>query len=524
MKDWYLGDALFASAIRNLDRPALWARGKRSTYRQLFECAARVANALAGASIPIGSRVAILSHRSETAYASIIGVLLAGCTYVPLNTRFPAERNQLILFASEAEAVILDDVCANAIDTFLGAIPEAVLVIAPERSDALLSHQGKLLIQSDLPVPILESFRPRPIIDQEHPAYILFTSGTTGTPKGVPISHSNLAHYIEAIRPIAPLGPDDRALQLVDLTFDLSVHDMFVTWLSGAELYVVPEQSAIMAPRFIREHSITACMLVPSTAAQARDRGLLRPNSMETLKHTLFLGEALPTEVARAWVKAAPSSRVFNTYGPTECTILVSHFEFRDEMQIEAAVVPIGFPLSSAEMGVFDERRRSLPTGQLGELYLGGPQLTRGYWRSPNLDAERFLEVDGQRWYRSGDIARFDPQVGFVFAGRADRQVKINGYRVELQEVEGAIRGASGREQVAVVAWPLVSESNATGTVAFIAGDELHTGDIFTKAAERLPAYMIPTRIIFLEHLPLNANGKVDYNALLKDDRLRTNA
>ena len=516
---WFLGDALLASAFRHCDRPALWADDEHLTYRQLFEQAARIAEGLAGAGIPTGSRVAILSRRSTTPYASIIGILLAGCTYVPLNPRFPPERNRLILGASEAVAVILDAQCVGALDTYLGAIPETVIAFAPE-SDARPVHKGKALTHSDLPSPKLEAIRTRPVTDPDQPAYVLFTSGTTGTPKGVPISHSNVGHYMEGIRPIAPLGPEDRVLQLVDLTFDLSVHDMFLTWLSGAQLYIMPENGSILVARFVREHGITACMLVPSTAAQARDRGLLKADSMQSLRHTLFLGEALPSEVARAWAKAAPLSKVFNTYGPTECTILVSSFEFHADMQVEVPVLPIGHPLSSATMGVFDPSHRPLPPGEAGELYLGGPQMTRGYWRAPHLDADRFVVVDGERWYRSGDIGQFDPQVGFLFSGRADRQVKINGYRVELQEIEGAIRRVCDREQVAVVAWPVMSESNATGTVAFIAGDELNVEDILGRAAKQLPPYMVPARIFFVEHLPLNANGKVDYKALLQDNRL----
>lgn len=517
---WRLGERLVASALRHADRPALCIGKDHFTYRELFEQAARVAAALTAAGIPPGSRIAILAHRSVIAYSAVVGTLLAGCTYVPLNTRFPPKRNCTILKAAEAIAAVVESNCVVDFMDVIGSAQDNLTLIVPDDNVLTPTARGGLLVLSDIPAPPLESIPGNIAVGPDNLAYILFTSGTTGAPKGVPISHKNLASYVSAIQSLTPLAPEDRALQLVDLTFDLSVHDMFITWLCGAELYVVPEHASIFISRFIRQHSITSCLLVPSTAALARDRGLLLPDAMLSLKYSLFLGEALPVEVARSWARAAPFSRVFNTYGPTECTVLVSSFEFTSDRSYEKAVVPIGKPLQGMKMKVFNQERCQAPDGELGELYLSGAQLTTGYWRAPHLDEDRFATVQGDRWYRTGDVASYDPEVGFVFAGRLDRQVKVNGYRVELQEVEGVLRRVCGREQVAVIPWPLVSPSNAEGLVAFVAGIEVDGATIIEDAASLLPPYMVPSRVLLLECLPMNTNGKIDYRILADDDRL----
>jgi D-alanine--poly(phosphoribitol) ligase subunit 1 len=290
---------------------------------------------------------------------------------------------------------------------------------------------------------------------------------------------------------------------------------MFVAWTNGAELVSVPENSAALAPRLIRDRNVTGAMIVPSVATQAMDRGLLKPGLMPSLRHTWFLGEALPAGAAAAWALAAPASRITNTYGPTEATILMSWHDVGGAPD-GRSVAPIGKPLPGMDMAVFDDAGNRLGIGGEGELHLAGPQLTPGYWLAPHLDAERFVERDGMRWYRTGDVARLEQDIGYVFLGRLDRQVKINGYRVELQEIEGAVRRASGREQVAVLPHPVTSPGNATGTVAFIAGEALAADAVLAAVASLVPHYMVPREIIAVDDLPLNANGKVDYGVLAK--------
>jgi len=308
-------------------------------------------------------------------------------------------------------------------------------------------------------------------------------------------------------------------LQCVDLTFDLSVHDMFLTWLNGAQLFSVPENASVFAPRLIARYELTASLLVPSTAARARQEGLLGSNRMPTLRYSLFAGEALPVSTVEAWQDAAPDSAVFNLYGPTEGTIHTSWYRIEPRQRLSMPVVPIGWPVGEQRMELF-EAGKPVPAGTTGEIYLSGPQMTPGYWQAPHLDDEKFTTIDGIRWYKTGDVGRYSPEHGVIFAGRADRQVKIRGYRVELQEIEGALRKAAGTEHVAVIAWPLTAEGVAEGCVAFVVGAQRDLAAIRRLCRVTLPAYMVPSALFALNELPLNANGKTDYMALYRHHAL----
>ncbi|MBY0320960.1 MAG: amino acid adenylation domain-containing protein [Reyranella sp.] len=511
-----LGSALLVSARQYASQPALWAGEEMLSYRTFFERAGALAALLADRGIPPGERVAILSYRSSAAYVGVLAALLAGCTYVPLNTRFPPERNMAILRGSGARALVLDNRVAEELDGLLGEIDPSIVAVTPDAAagaqttiDLLRPAAGGMRLEDIQPIRV----------EPDQPCYLLFTSGTTGAPKGVPITHGNLGSYLPAIHKLVPIGPSDRVLQCVDLTFDLSVHDMFLTWLNGGTLYSAPENSSIFAPRLIARHELTACLLVPSTAARALQEGLLGPGKMPTLRYSLFAGEALPVSIVEAWRSSAPASAVFNLYGPTEGTIHTSWYKIDPSRELKMPVVPIGWPVGDQRMELFDAGK-PVPAGETGEIYLTGPQMTPGYWRAPALDAEKFTEIDGTRWYRTGDLGRYVDEFGIIFGGRADRQVKIRGYRVELQEIEGALRKASGSEQVAVIAWPLTAEGIAEGCVAFVVGPQRDMAAIRRLCREALPVYMVPSEVFAVDELPLNANGKTDYKALYRHQAL----
>jgi amino acid adenylation domain-containing protein len=511
-----LGAALLSAALDHPDQPALWADDETLTYRTLFERAGALANLIRELGVPAGQRIAILSHRTTSAYVSVVGSLFAGCTYVPLNTRFPAERNMAILKGSGAAALVLDAQAAQDIDTLLGEPDDTIHVVTPDEAPGVATgftvHRSP---SPTIPLEALEAVR----VDASLPCYLLFTSGTTGTPKGVPITHGNLGSYLPAIHKHVPIGTSDRVLQCVDLTFDLSAHDMFLTWLNGAQLFSAPENASIFAPRLIARLGLTASLLVPSTAARAQQEGLLGPNTMPTLRYSLFAGEALPVSIVEAWRDAAPNSAVFNLYGPTEGTIHTSWYKVDPRRPLSVPVVPIGWAVGGQRLEIF-EAGKPVPAGETGEIYLTGPQMTPGYWRAPQLDAEKFTVIDGVRWYKTGDLGRQSQEHGIIFAGRTDRQVKIRGYRVELQEIEGALRKASGTEHVAVIAWPITAEGIAEGCVGFVVGAQRDAPSIRRLCREALPVYMVPSDVFVVDQLPLNTNGKTDYTALYRHHAL----
>ncbi|TWB09560.1 amino acid adenylation domain-containing protein [Rhizobium sp. ERR 1071] len=506
-----LDQRLLASARQFRERPAITAAGVRASYKELFSVAVGVCGRLEAEGVKPGQLIAVYGERSFATYASILGILLAGCGYVPLNVAFPEARNSQILSSSAAAALLVDRNVADEAIRQIGpaATSLPVLGIDPPPEQAASGDA-------------FDTFVSRRALTTETIAYLLFTSGTTGVPKGVPISAGNLTSYIDAVHRLIPIDCSDRVLQAADLTFDLSVHDMMLCWLNGAELVVAPQNGAILAPRLIRTHEITACLIVPSAAAKAIELGLVSPDSMPSLKYSLFAGEALPVSLSRKWHVAAPSAALYNMYGPTESTIHTSHYRVDPQDFYQGSVTPIGWPIDGQRISIRDADGGEVQAGDTGEIWLSGPQMTEGYWNAPALTAEKFAFQAGQRWYRTGDLGRWDPQHGIIFAGRVDRQVKILGYRIELQDVEAALAKAAGTEQVAAIVRLKQEGGSDAIIVGFIAGRQVFTDEIKAGLRGLLPYYMLPREMHFIADLPVNANGKIDYRALEKlHDSLR---
>lgn len=500
-----LGSAVAEIARAHPTRPALWARGELLTYRELLERAAAVAHGLRLSGIGPGDRVAILSERSTAAYVAILAALFAGAAYVPLNVRFPAERNRRILESSGARALICSDGQEQVAGNLIGDLSERVVLLVSGRDKA-------------------DSTERLPCDDGAgNLAYIFFTSGTTGAPKGVPISHDNVFAYLRGIRTLTDVTFDDRVMQAVDLTFDLSVHDIFLAWTSGACLYSIPENGTLLCTRFIEEHEGTHWLSVPSAAALVKQAGLLTAGCMPSLRYSFFCGEALTGTVAESWAAAAPASQIINIYGPTEATVAFSAYRYAPGQAQPPAVVSLGEPFPEQHMELFTDEGESVRDG-VGEICLSGSQVTDGYWNAPEITSERFFRAEGRRWYRTGDLGRYIVGEGYAYLGRADRQVKLRGYRVELQEIENAVRKVTGCDLAAVIPWPLDESGAALGCVAFIVGGSI--GQAADRLGELLPDYMVPSGIQQLKEMPLNPNGKIDHRALAQtmlpgDDRDR---
>lgn len=516
--DGTLTSLLARSAQLFPDRPAVWARGETRTFDEFWGAAGTLAAALIDAGVEPNDRVALLCSRTITAYTAIAAALRAATTYVPLNPRYPLERNRSILAASGASALIIDRKCAALFERLLEAPPPSLRVIlAPEPDTRRPAVSTLFLDPEDLDRSATRRAQwPSPAA--EDLAYLLFTSGSTGAPKGVPITHGNVTSYLAGISNVAPVSPEDRLIQLVDLTFDLSAHDMFMAWTNGASIVSVPENATPLAPRFVQEQQATMWLSVPSAIGIAHQAGLLGPATLPSLRCSLFCGEAFPTALAQTWARAAPNSVIHNLYGPTEATIAISYFTYQPGDA--PTVLPIGQAFEGQGMALFDEFGQPVAPGAVGELCLAGSQLTRGYWRQPKLDEDKFLTIDGTRWYRTGDLGRWSESDGFHYLGRIDHQVKIRGYRVELHEIEGALRTATGRDLVAVIPWPQAVDGVADGVVGFVVGEPLDPSIVRKRLETCLPDYMLPHSLLFLEALPLNSNGKIDARALAESPAL----
>jgi len=292
---------------------------------------------------------------------------------------------------------------------------------------------------------------------------------------------------------------------------------MFFCWLVGATLYV-PPVSPLLAGEFLRRHTLTFWFSVPSTIAAMDRLGLLRANAFPSLRFSLFCGEPLPKRLAAAWAVAAPNSALDNLYGPTEATIAITGFRLPADIGPLPDIIPIGSPLPCQHAIVVGEDGLPAPHGDSGEIYLAGSQLAKGYWRRDDLTAEKFGPTAWDPtgwWYHTGDRA-FMSDYGLCFLGRVDRQVKISGYRVELQEVESVIRTVSGSHHVAAFAWPMDANGLAHGIVVFVEGFGGHDETILIRCRDQLPQYMVPAKLIHLVEWPVMPSGKTDYSGLRK--------
>jgi amino acid adenylation domain-containing protein len=511
-------DEFVDSADRFPSRDALVVDGECLSYLALKGLAGKIASAILQYAHDTYPLVALLAHRSKTAYASILGILGAGKGYVPLNPKFPVERTRRMLDLSGCSTLIVGTEGFQHLPKLLIEVNRPLTLILPD----LIEASG---LSSDFPqhrfVPSKkmadgDKFPSHPEVSPTDIAYLLFTSGSTGQPKGVPIAQSNVRSYLKYICDRYDVNETDRFSQEFDLTFDLSVHDMFVCWERGACLFSVPETSVMAPAKFIRDHRLTMWFSVPSVIGVLARMRLLRPSCFPSLRYSLFCGEPLALSYAQFWQVAAPNSILENLYGPTETTIAITHYRWNKNGLPEECVngiVPIGWIFDGQRCSVIDPERKPVPAGVPGELCLCGSQVTTGYWNEPKKTQEQFIRLPaaGERpWYRTGDMVRQDVNGCLYYLGRVDHQVKIRGYRVELQEIEAVLRRACDTEQVVSIAWP-VEHGSADGVVAFIAGvTALDADRVLDYCSKILPSYMVPRTIYLCDEMPLNANGKID--------------
>jgi amino acid adenylation domain-containing protein len=516
-------DGFLRSAADFPQRPALEVEGRSFTYAELKDRATALAQVLSAGTPSEGPALtAVFAHRSLTAFVGVLGALLRGHGYVPLNPRLPAARNATMLAIAGCRAVVVDSSAAAQLEGVLADVDRDLLLVFPDESDVEEERRrwpGHTVVGARELEAAAGTWQPAGV-DEDGLAYLLFTSGSTGVPKAVMVSHDNVLHFVDRMLDRFGITHEDRLSQTFDMTFDVSVFDMFVGWDRGACVCCPSADTVVKPGNFIRESELTVWFSVPSIALLMKRFGMLRPDLYPRLRWSLFAGEPLPTEVARLWSEAAPNSVVENLYGPTEVTVICTGYRWdpqRSPEESEFGVVPIGWPLPGLDALVADQDLREVPEGAEGELLVAGPQVTRGYLNEPERTAAAFVVPPGRRqlFYRTGDLVR-NPREGgpITYLGRIDHQVKINGVRVELGEIEAHLRTASGVEEVVALGWPR-SESSALAITAFVCAAGLDTDAIRARMASQLPEYMIPRTIHLIPELPLNTNGKIDRKALL---------
>ncbi|MEV6772000.1 amino acid adenylation domain-containing protein [Nocardia sp. NPDC051030] len=482
----------FLRSVRSVpERHAVRDGDRACTYAELHERALNRAGAvLAAADRP--KVVGVLADRSIETYAGLLAALYAGATVVPLHPDFPAQRTERMLTDASVE-----------------------LVLADERGRKVLSDIGspdvKVIELEDAGGPGLSE--PRPVRASDV-AYMLFTSGSTGRPKGVPITHANARHYFELMDARYDFTPEDVFSQTFDLNFDCAMFDLFCAWGAGATVQTVPPAAYRDLPRFVAERGMTVWFATPSSIVLARKRGGLTPGALPTLRWSLFAGEALRAADVTDWQAAAPGSTIENIYGPTELTITITGHRWRSDASPGLCVnglVPIGAVHAGHDWILRTESGDTV--GDEGELCISGPQMTAGYL-DPTDDIGRFLDHDGRRWYRTGDRVRVLGNGELIYLGRLDSQVQVQGWRVELAEVEHALRSCPTVDDAVVVTR---SVAGVTELVVFHTGSPTEASTLYGSLRRVLPAGMLPREFRYLEEFPLNGNRKIDRGRLARE-------
>ena len=524
-----LGQLLLNAEQRWPARPALNIAGVEYDYTNLLGRSRLIASALirltSNAKGPL--RTALAIDKSVDGYSAIVATQLANQTWIPLSPSFPAERNCRIIEQAKPTVLVLSPAYRNQaeqlvsqcgggckvvfvgwakLDNWTIRLPDANKIWLSETS-LLDAAQGKA--SSELPM----------VNRWCDLAYIMFTSGSSGLPKGVSVTQSNVMAYLQRMDDIYKATCEDKFSQFFEFTFDLSVHDLFVCWQAGACLYPAGLADNLMPTAYVRRHALTFWFSVPTMAASLESLGQLKPDSMPSLKQVLFCGEALPNKVVKGFQGAAVNAVVDNLYGPTEATIAFTVKRFDMPVTVDHGIAGIGRAFKGLDTCVVDEQNRACVAGEKGELLLGGDQLAAGYWQRDDLSAEAFvdIDIDGttiKRWYRSGDLASIDEQGEIAFYGRKDNQIKIRGYRIELQEVEQLIATATGVNHVVAVASYKQGASSADSIRAFVVADKT-VDELKDLCKTHLPPYMVPESIEVMEKLPTNASGKVDRKQLI---------
>ncbi|WP_280186595.1 non-ribosomal peptide synthetase, partial [Nocardia gipuzkoensis] len=442
--------------------------------------------------------VPVVLTRSTEMLVAIFGVLRAGCAYVPLDPDFPAARIETVLADCGARFVAAGPRHRAVFDK-LGVTRIAVGDIGPARGVEHVSHPADL-------------------------SYLIYTSGSTGVPKGVMIEHRSVVNRLTWMQRRYPLHATDVILQKTPVTFDVSVWELFWWAITGARLALL-EPGGERDPRRIAEaiaaHAVTVLHFVPSMLAAFVDELAADPATVArigSVRRVFCSGEALPPALVRRFhavfaAAGATAPQLVNLYGPTEATVDVSYFDCPAEDPLD--VVPIGRPIDNIDLLVLDDTGRRVPVGVPGELNIAGVGVARGYRGRPELTAAAFVDdraVPGRRRYRTGDLARWLPDGNLEYLGRFDDQVKIRGNRITLGEVHNAMLGCTGVRAAAVV--DEVSEAHGVQLVGYFVGADVSGEEIADQLAATLPRYMVPSRLIRVDRIPLTRNGKLDRRAL----------
>ena len=489
-------------ARRTPDAPAVILDDRRLSYGELNRRANQLARHLGALGVGPDVLVGVCMDRSIDLLVALLGILKAGGTFVPLDPEYPGERLAFMLEDTRAPVILTEQ---RLRDHLPASCREA--------------GRHVLCLDADWPViaahPDADPARPsRP----EDIAYVIYTSGSTGTPKGILVPHAGLTNHIHWLTETLRLTAADRVLHKTSISFDASVWELLAPLHVGAPVVLArpgEQGDSVYLIRAIREQEISILQMVPSALRALLDEPGL--SECHSLRYVVCGGEVLDRELARDFQRQLPTVTLGNFYGPSEASDDATVFEVAAVPE-GAGTVPVGRPIANVRCHVLDRHRQPVPIGVVGELYIGGAGLARGYLDRPDLTRERFVADPfrpAARLYRTGDLARYLPSGDLEYVGRLDHQKKIRGFRIEPGEIEAMLNACSGVRQSVVLAY---GQGRFAHLVAYVVGERVDPGELRSRLKDRLPPYMIPSAIVPLASLPLLPNGKVDREALPAPD------
>ena len=515
-----LQDLITDRALARPEAPAVLSEGASLTYGELDAGSNRLARMLWDLGCRRGDRVALLMPKMPAAIMSLLGVLKADAVYVPLDPTGPAPRLARMLEVCGCHCIL----AAGPTAPLLGeALARATLVRRPllgwlDTQAPWDADPPAAFTAADLHG--LPATRIATRNGDTDLAHILFTSGSTGVPKGVMVTHQSVLRFLQWAWPHFGISASDRASQHSPLHFDLSTFDIFSTLGAGAQLHLTPPGANLLPHKlaqFIRKSRLTQWFSVPSVLNLMAKLNVVRSADFPALRRVMWCGEVLPTPTLMHWMRCLPHASFTNLYGPTEATIASSHYTVPRCPAHEHQPIPIGTACAGEELMILDSGMRAAADGEIADLYIGGVGLSPGYWNDPDKTREVFLPRPGgagphDRIYRTGDLARRGADGLFYFAGRSDSQIKSRGYRIELGEIETALHALPGLRECAVVAVQSAGFEGWMICCAYVParGRAIHPPGLRQSLGHVLPAYMLPARWIQCDTLPRNANGKVD--------------
>jgi amino acid adenylation domain-containing protein len=523
-----LQDAITERARSRPDATAVFSETEQLSYAVLEEASNRLANLLVDMGCGRGDRIGLCTPKVPAAVVGLLGILKSGAAYVPLDPTEPAARLARTLESAGCRYILA---CGDGV-ALQDAILEARLSAPPLIGwlDKGAGRNGSSVFK----ITDLAAFAPTPPATDATDAdlaQILYTSGSTGTPKGVMITHATILNFIDWATGYFGIDESDRVSQHPPLRFDLSTFDIFGALSNGAELHLVPPEFNMLPHRlaqFIRDRQLTQWLSVPAVLNMMAKFDVIEQGDFPHLRRILFLGEVLPTPTLIHWMRRLPHVSFSNLYGPTEATIASTCYTVPEVPQDPRGPIPIGRPCAGEDVLVLDEQLQPVARGEVGDLYIAGNGLSRGYWRDEEKTAAAFIDApegvgSGGRLYRTGDRGSKGADGLLYFAGRRDMQIKCRGYRIELGEIEAALHTLPRLRESVVVA---IASEGFEGTLICCAyapayDDGPSPRELRAELAQLLPGHMLPMRWLRCEQLPRNVTGKFDRAGLA--DTFRVN-